>query len=269
MTRSCLRLGTLVTACTIAVNASIAQTADEQSAYRALIYTPVAGLPSLPPLSEPLGSTGSGVTLHGRVGHMTRRGGLSLTTYGAGVEVPKGRFRLGGTLGYVSATCGGDWVGDTDCNGDVMLAGSVRTLLASKPLDETTRPPKGSRSARASQASSRTALLVGFDGSVGYSPRQGQSAMAIAAGLPTALRFTNGDVQIMPFLTPALAYGRMGSMSFDDETPTAYGSLVMMIGGGLGLQFGKSGVGASASFERVLKSDGGTTQFGVGLTMAR
>jgi hypothetical protein len=83
-----------------AVNASVAQSADEQAAYAALIYTPVAGLPPLPPITDSLGRNGgSGVSLLGRLGHMSRGGGsLSLNAFGVGVEVPRGRMRLGATL---------------------------------------------------------------------------------------------------------------------------------------------------------------------------
>jgi hypothetical protein len=39
-----------------------------------------------------------------------------------------------------------------------------------------------------------------------------------------------------------------------------------MLGGGFGLEFGSSGLGATVGFQRVLKSSGGTTQLGLGLT---
>src|SRR5262245_16778412 len=112
-----------VSAVGLAISASMAgaQSIDQQSAYRAMIYTPVAGLPPLPPAFDSLGPKGSsGITLQGRLGHLSRRGGLSLTTYGAGVEIPRGRMRLGATLAYMSASCGFEWEGDPDCSGDVM-----------------------------------------------------------------------------------------------------------------------------------------------------
>lgn len=249
----------------LAANVAAAQSADDQSAYVALIYTPVAGLPPLPPLTDALGSApGSGVTLLGRLGHMSRRGGLSLTTYGLGVEVPKGRTRLGATLAYLSASCGLAWAGDSDCDGDIMLGGSVRTQLSSRPLGESAPPRKGRR-APANANESR--LVVGLDGSVGYSPRQGENAIALAAGLPTALVLQSGTVRIMPFITPGLGYGRLGNVAyFEDEAPTSHGAIALMIGGGLGLEFGTSGVGANVGFQRVLKGNGGTTQLGLGVT---
>lgn len=248
-----------------AVQPAAAQSADEQSAYVALIYTPVAGLPPLPPLTDSLGrAPGAGVTLLGRLGHMSRRGGLSITTYGLGVEVPKGRTRLGATLAYLSASCGLEWAGATDCDGDIMLGGSVRTQLSDRPLGETEPPRKGRRAAA---RTNQSRLVVGLDGSVGYSPRQGENAMALAASVPTALVLQSGTVRIMPFITPGLGYGRLGHVQyFEDEAPTAHGAIALMIGGGLGLGFGTSGLGANVGFQRVLKGSGGTTQLGLGVT---
>src|SRR5689334_13485244 len=77
-----------------ATTAAAQADANKQSAYVALIYTPVAGLPPLAPNDDSLGNK-SGITIQGRLGHMSRHGGLSLTSYGMGVEMPKGRTRFG------------------------------------------------------------------------------------------------------------------------------------------------------------------------------
>jgi hypothetical protein len=240
-----------------------AQSADEQSAYVALIYTPVAGLPPLPPLSDT--SRKNGVSLLGRLGRTSRDGGaLTLTSYALGVEVPRGRMRLGATLGYLTASCGFDWQGSDQCAGDIMLGGTVRTLITNRPLNagEAPRARKGS-----AQSGADGRLVVGFDGSVGYSPRQGESAMAAAASLPTGLALQSGSVRITPFLTPGVAYGRLGKVETEeDEVATSHGSITFVIGGGLGLQFGTSGIGANVGFQRVMKSSGGATQLGIGMT---
>ena len=249
-----------------AVNASVAQSADEQAAYAALIYTPVAGLPPLPPIADSLSrNSGSGVSLLGRLGHMSRGGGsLALNAFGVGVEVPRGRMRLGATLAYLTASCSMEWKGDDDCAGDIMIGGSVRTLLTSRSLGASGPPPKGRQRAKTSNDGR---LVVGFDGSVGYSPRQGESAMAIAAGIPTAVALQSGTVRIMPFITPGIGYGRLGNVTYCEcEDPAPHGTFALMIGGGLGLEFGASGIGANVGFQRVLKSSGGATQLGVGVT---
>jgi len=122
-----------------------AQSSDQQSAYVALIYTPVAGLPPLPPVTDSLGRK-AGVLLVGRLGHTSRdNGALTLRSYALGVEIPRGRMRLGATLGYLSASCGFEWEGDNDCAGDIMIGGSARGLITSKPLGESEPPTKGGR----------------------------------------------------------------------------------------------------------------------------
>ncbi len=240
-----------------------AQSADEQSAYVALIYTPVAGLPPLPPTTDSLGRK-SGVSLVGRLGHTSRDGGsLTLTSYALGVELPRGRTRLGATLGYLSASCGVEWEGDHDCAGDIMIGGSVRTMITNRPLGGSEAPARG----KGSSSGSDGRLVVGFDGNVGYSPRQGETALAAAASLPTGLALQSGSVRIMPFLTPGLAYGRLNNVLYDeDEAPTSHGAITFVIGGGVGLQFGTSGLGANVGFQRVLKGYGGATQLGIGMT---
>ena len=242
-----------------------AQSANEQSAYVALYYTPVAGLPPVAP-SIDTGSrrSGSSFTLRGRVGEMSRRGGLDLKTMGFGVELPMGHWSLGGTLAYISASCGPEWLGDSDCAGDVMLGATARRTFLSRPLGDAPAPVKGKRP---SQPSSDERLLVGFEGSAGFSPRQGEQALALAAGIPVAIAIRNGDLTIVPFVTPGLGYGRLNNVNYEgDEFNTSHGSLAPMIGGGVELQFGKSGVGATLGFQKVFKSDGGTTQLGVGMT---
>src|SRR5262245_51841994 len=174
----------------LAAHAATAQSSDQQSAYVALIYTPVAGLPPLPPVTDSLGK--SGVSLLGRVGHTSRDGGaLTLTSYALGVEIPRGRMRLGATLGYLSASCGFEWQGSNDCAGDIMIGGSARGLITSMPLGQSEAPSKGKKAA--SSSSNQGKLIVGFDGSVGYSPRQGETAIAAAANLPTGLALQSGS----------------------------------------------------------------------------
>jgi hypothetical protein len=73
-------------------------------------------------------------------------------------------------------------------------------------------------------------------------------------------------VRIMPFITPGLGYGRMGHTVYDDEPPTSYGTYTFLVGGGVGLQFGRSGLGTSLSFQKVLNGEGSATQLGIGMT---
>jgi len=248
-----------------AIGLARAQTPNEQAAYTALYYTPVAGLPPLfPSMDTSSRASGSSLVLHGRVGEMQRRDGLSLKTMGAGIEAPMGHWTLSGTVAYLSASCGPDWAGDPDCDGDIMFGANVTRTLMIKPIGEPPPAPKGKRPSR---SSTNEVFLLGFEGSAGFSPRQGEQALALSAGVPLALAIRNGDTRIIPFITPGIGYGRMGNVDYYDDGVTAsYGSIAPMLGGGLGLQFGKSGIGATLGFQKVFKSDGGTTQFGLGMT---
>jgi hypothetical protein len=233
---------------------------DEQAAYVALIYTPVGGLTPLAPHDQVTVARGrSTLTWQGRLGRFTRSGGLSATLLAVGAELPRGRWRLGGTLAFASVSCGPDWEGDSDCSGDIMVGGSARTTLLKKPLDRT----DGS----ARSASSGNSLLVGFDGSVGFSPRSGEQAFSLAGAVPVAISFEGRDTRIVPFLSPGLGYGRLGNVEYwDDEAPTSHGTFLLMMGGGVGFEFKRSGIGATLRFQKALKSDDGATSIGLGMT---
>jgi len=256
-----LRAGVVV-ACALAVGsrAAAAQSPGQQAAYVALIYTPVAGLPPLPPVTDTTGR--GGVSLLGRLGHTSRDGGaLTLTSYGVGVEVPHGRMKFGATLAYLSASCGFDWQGSDQCAGDIMLGGNVRTLITDRPLNASEPRRKGAPPGNDGR------LVVGFEGSLGYSPRQGETAMGGAVSLPTGIALQSGTLRIMPFITPGIGYGRLGNVQMEeDQAPTSYGAITFMVGGGLAMQFGSSGIGANVGFQRVLKGYGGATQLGIGMT---
>ncbi|HSA56564.1 MAG TPA: hypothetical protein VLE53_12725 [Gemmatimonadaceae bacterium] len=258
----------LILACTAVATAlpAGAQTAGQQAAYEALIYTPVAGFAPLPPSLSMTPSRGTtGISLQGRIGKFSREGGLTATSLGIGVEMPVQRWSLTGTVAYLSVSCGPAWEGASDCNGDILIGGNARTTLTKRPLGEAPPPAKGTR--RPAAPSNGGTLVVGFDGSLGFSPRAGHQAIALAASLPTGIALESGTVKIMPFLSPGLGFGRLGSVEFeDDEAPRAYGSIMFMIGGGLGLEFGRSGLGANVGFQKVLKSNGGATALGLGMT---
>ena len=92
----------MVTVGCLAATAVEAQTANEASAYVALSYTPVAGMAPTAPFVDTLGRRGvSRTTLSGRLGHMNRRGGLSLTMVGAAIEMATAsRWRVIGVDSY-------------------------------------------------------------------------------------------------------------------------------------------------------------------------
>lgn len=244
-----------------------AQSNAEVAGYLALSYTPVGALAPLPPsLGTGATSTGSRYVLQGRWGRLSPATGLSNNTIGAGIEFPAGRWRLGGTLAYLSVSCTEDWEDFSDCDSDIMLGGSARTTLLARPLASHT--PSGTRRGRgAASVRNEKTLVIGFEGSTGFSPRQGEQAIALAVGIPAGIAFESGNVRILPFLTPAFGYGRLGSTSFAEDAPsTSYSSTMLMVGGGVDFQFRESGLGATVGFQKIMKTGGSGTA--LGLTMS-
>ena len=130
-----------------------------------------------------------------------------------------------------------------------------RANAADEPVVGQADPPPPVKGRRApAGASNEPRLLVGFDGSIGYSPRQGETAMAIGAGIPTALALQSGTVRITPFITPGIGYGRLshvavlrgrgGDVAWNVRAHGRWRSRT---------RFGTSGIGANVGFQRVLK----------------
>jgi hypothetical protein len=242
-----------------------AQSYDELAGYSALIYTPVGALAPLPPSHRAeTGRSGSRMLIQGRWGRLSPDAGLSNNTLGVGVDLPRGRWTLGGTLGYLSVSCTDDWEDFSDCDSDIMLGGSARTTLTTRPLGD--GAPAGASRGRAASASTGRSIVVGFEGSAGFSPRQGEHAVALAASLPSGIVLDQGNIRVLPFLSPGLGYGRLGHAKFDeDDVSTSFASTLFLIGGGVGFEFPSSGFGAIVGFQKILRSGGGGTA--LGLTM--
>lgn len=243
-----------------------AQGHEELAGYLALVYTPVGALTPLPPGDEvqPRRS-GSRLRLRGRWGRLSPAEGLSNNTIGAGVDIPVGRWTLGGTLGYLSVSCSEDWEGFSDCDSDVMLGASARRVLVQRPLRGGAPSPRTGRR-QAARATTGETLVLGFEGTTGFSPRQGEHAMAMAATFPAGIAFQKPTLRITPFLAPGLGYGRLGKTKFDeDETSKSYSSTLMMFGGGVGFDFIGSGFGATIGFQRIMRSGGGGTTIGLAM----
>ena len=240
-----------------------AQSDAEVSGYLALSYTPIGALTPLPPiLGAAVPASGSRYALQGRYGRLSPSSGLSNSTIGAGVEFPAGRWSLGGTLGYLSVSCTEEWEDFSDCDSDIMLGGSARTTLLSRPMEG--RAPHAEGTA---QRSVPKTLVIGFDVSGGYSPRQGEHAIALAVGVPAGISIESENMRVLPFLTPGIGYGRLSSTSFDEDAPsTSYASTLLMVGGGVGIQFKSSGIGATLGFQKILKTGGSGTALGLAMS---
>jgi len=257
-----LRFAVRIAAAGFATSAT-AQGNDEQAGYIALISTPVGALTPLPPAyGAESRRPATKMLFQGRWGRLSPDEGLSNNTLGVGVEVPKGRWTLGGTLGYLSVSCTEDWEEFSDCESDIMLGGSMRRTLVRRPL----APHARSSTAGETAARADRTFVIGIEGATGFSPRQGANALALAASFPSGFVMEQDNLRVIPFLTPGIGYGRLGDTKFSEDDPsTSYGSALLLLGGGVGFEFPRSGFGATVGFQKVMRSGGGGTA--LGLTM--
>ncbi|HEX5438461.1 MAG TPA: hypothetical protein VFW98_15015 [Gemmatimonadaceae bacterium] len=111
------------------------------------------------------------------------------------------------------------------------------------------------------RSSTPNALLnVGLAGRLGFGKPADATALSASVGLPISVAVGRaGGVQLVPFITPAFGWGRL-SGGGDSESGTR-----LMLGGGLGVMNGKSGLGVNVGIQKVF-IDGGRTVFGAGIT---
>ena len=203
-----------------------AQTASEAAAYTAITLTPVGGL--APMLTNTLiDRAQNGASLALRYGHLPSGDANVKNEAGAVTAIlPVG---LGGTF---SLTGGVNVPDCTGCNaglmlgvgGDYRLLGSAMGNMASSPL-----------------------WTISLDGELGYAKRSDATLTSLYIGLPIALVQRGQGMQFVPFITPALAYGKFSADGVDISPASA-----MMLGGGLGIYNTDSNViinvGAQHSF---------------------
>ena len=176
-------------------------------------------------------------------------------------------MRLGAMLAYMSASCGAAWEGDTDCAGDIMLGGSVRTLLTSRVVGQgdPASASEGQTGPRARVERAAAAGRIRWVHRVFTAPGRnshGHWRRDTDGARPAERHGTHH-----PSITLGIGYGRFSHVAyFEDETATSHGTFAFMVGGGLGLEFGTSGIGVNVGFQRLLKGQGGTTQLGIGMS---
>ena len=243
-----------------------AQSFDETAAYLALIDTHIGALAPFAPTERAERSNGqSRYLVQARYGRLSPIDGLQNSTLAVSVDRALGKWIAAGTLGYVSVSCTQEWEDFSDCDSDMMLGVSARRTLWRKPLSQT-RPAVGNRQSAAARSVDRS-LIAGIEGSAGYSPRQGERAMAVAASFPAGLIVQKQNLRVLPFLSPGIGYGRLGDTRFDeDDAATSFGTMLLMIGGGVGLEFLGSGFGATLGFQKVLKAGGSGTALGLAVS---
>ena len=203
-----------------------AQTASEVSAYTAITLTPAGGL--APMLTNTLiDRAQNGASLALRYGNLA--GGDFNVRNDAGAVTAILPVGLGGTL---SLTGGANFSDCDTCDpelmlgvgGDYRLIGSAMGNMASSPL-----------------------WTISLDGELGYAKRFDGTFTSLYVGVPVALVQRGQGMQFVPFITPAVAFGKLSAEGVDIKPASA-----MMLGGGLGIYNTDSNViinvGAQHSF---------------------
>ncbi len=211
--------------------AQVGVSADDISAYRALMLTPVGALPPIA-TSTITGEVQSGVAFAVRYGYVGGGDNLSsLNNFGATAILPFGIGTTVSLTGGVAAISNG--------SSSLMLSIGGDTRITSLPFGSA----GGSR------------LGIGLNGELGYGkPRENdidEHVVSLAVGLPLSLlpgTMARDAMRIVPWVTPAFGYG---NETFDDGVNQTFSGSRFMIGGGLGFYNPSSSVSFSVGVQYV------------------
>ena len=223
----------------------VAQTFNQSATYLALIRTAVAGLPPVE-TSTLLADLQSGVALAIRYGYIpTGTGFSSFNNFGLTAVLPVANASTVSITGGISSPSrdGSDAL-VLDLGGDMRLT--------DLPF---------------SQGRSAPHLRVGLNGEFGYAKPRESALFAGSVGLPLSIFRPNRpkqEMQIVPFVTPAFAFGNFNPDS-DVDLPNESGAH-FMIGGGLGLYNRSSSVAVNFGFQYVAMTNA-QVQLGLVLTL--
>lgn len=237
MSRSVLAAGALALAITAAGTPARAQSAMELASSFAAAYTPTAGLaPAVTPFMA--GAVHDRMALQLHYANLGMESSWHYDDFGISADIPHGQSTLGLTIADAApANCprGGG------CASHLMLGGSwSRGLFA-------TGVGAGTERARFS---------VGLRSDVGFATTSSKdpalpkgTVWSASLGLPIAFAATSGRHQIIPFVTPAMAWGRISSDNGGESGATP------MLGGGLGFTGYRGGeLAFTLGFQKMLRT---------------
>lgn len=226
-----------ITAVTLAGALAMGSPASAQSdgdiaAYVALSLTPVGALP-LTARSTMFDASPAPTSFTARYGNQQ-----DLHNFGIG-----GDFRAGGsarasvTLGLV--TCDG-------CDGTIMAGADYVAPIVRSAIGTGATPPS---------------FTVAINPSVGFAKPEGEvTILSASVGLPIAVAMGDAGSRVAVFVSPGMAFGLL-SGSGESESGTR-----PMLGGGVGLRFGRMTISGSA---QKIFIDEGDVQFGLGIAVSR
>lgn len=198
--------------------------AGELASYAALLSTPVGGLA---PIATPLmmGAQQTGLGYSFRYGKIT--GEDMPNNFGVGATYGHSAGTFGLTAGYLSPS-------EEGVDGHVMLGGNYARNLTNVSL------------------SANAALNIGLDVGLGWASTEGDATLfAGSIGVPVATVAGSGSWRFVPYLQPALGWGRVSVDGADAESGTQF-----MLGAGLGIMDGTRGIGFNVGLQKVFQDDG-------------
>jgi len=222
------------------VRSARAQGDDSGIGYFALIFTPPGGIAPVARqwmLSDP----STKISFDANWGHLpVDNSSINMFTGGVTFPTDSGKADFGLSAGYGMLNCSG-------CFGTFVLGAEYE--------------------GRVMQSSGTNGTFtLGLDGRLGLGRTSlsggATTYLSASAGMPLSLAFGRGDaMRIVPFLTPAVGIGHVGSSL--GET-----GVRLLVGGGVGILSQPSGIGATLGVQRVL-IDGGKFLFGLGVSLIR
>jgi hypothetical protein len=259
-------------ACVLVVSVAPARAQSEDdikkfAAYLALSVTPVAALPPFVTRSMaggPVAVGGAPGAAGLRAQLALRYGRASFATDNPGEDTHVNGFAATGLIAAGEAATVQGTVGllDPDCNDpncDTEWMFGVGGDLA-----------LGGVALGADAGSGRVTL--GLSGDFGYSKIEDVTSISLAAGVPIALVSGTGATKVVPFLTPAIGYGRTRIEVGEPER----GAVRFLLGGGVSVLNLVNALSVSVGFQKIffsLDTGFGTinskTLFGLSATIGR
>ena len=214
-----------------------AQDESDAAAFLGLTTTPYGALPAV---VSPSMTGARGRVWDLRYGRWSEDD-FTMNSYGIGGNFALGaRGRLGIDVGY--QTC-------EDCDGAFMLGIDYGMNLIQHRLGA---------------AASASSLIVGFRPALGYGKPEDASTLSLSAEFPISMSFKVGQrTNMVPFLSPAIGWGRVSPEGFDAESGTK-----PVLGGGIGFTNVMGNVGINLGFRKFF-IDEAPTQWGLGMSWTR
>jgi hypothetical protein len=216
-----------------------AQDASDAAAFLGMTTTPYGALPAV---VSPLMTGTKGHVWDFRYGRWSDDASdVTMNTYGIG-----GNFALGAT-GRIGIDAG--YQNCEDCDATIMLGVDYSRNLVTHKLGA---------------AANASSLIVGIRPALGYGKLEGGTSLSLTAEFPISMSFRVGQrTNMVPFLSPALGWGRVSPDDFDAESGTK-----PVLGGGVGFTNVVGNIGLNVGFRKFF-IDEAPTQWGLGMSWSR